>query len=42
VLPANIKRVTVWVSAKRYADKHNVEFATRTMEDGSVRLWRIK
>jgi hypothetical protein len=42
VLPTNIKRVTAWIAAKRYADKHNVEFATRTTEDGSIRLWRIK
>lgn len=42
VLPTNTKRVTAWIAAKRYADKHGVEFATRTVEDGSIRLWRIK
>ena len=41
-VPPEIKRSTVNVAAKRYGDKHGMQFTVRRMPDHSLRCWRIK
>lgn len=40
-VPESIKRTTVNVAAKRYADKHGGKFTVRLMPDRSYRCWRV-
>jgi hypothetical protein len=41
VVPPDTHRTTVNIAAKRFGDKHNMKFATRTMPDRTLRCWRI-
>jgi len=40
-VPADKKRTSVSVAAKRFADKHGMKFVVRIMPDRSFRCWRI-
>lgn len=42
LIPAHIKRSTASVAARRYAQKHNVKFVSRKMDDGAIRIWRVE
>ena len=42
LIPANVKRTTASVAAKRYGKKHNVKFVSRKMDNGAIRIWRVE
>jgi hypothetical protein len=42
VIPSTVRRSSVYIAAKRFADEHGVKFATRKLPDGILRCWRVK
>lgn len=41
-VPYGVKRTTVNIAAKRYAEKHGGKFTVRLMPDRSLRCWRLE
>lgn len=41
VVPKNIQRVTVYMAAKRYGERHNQTYAVRQTPEG-LRCWRLE
>lgn len=41
LVPEHLKRSTITVAAKRYAEKHGWRFSVRLTDDRKLRCWRV-